>query len=154
MGYVVHAIDPRALDRIRSRKTDDFGNPFVVRVDEDGGSPLRCCLRGSNAGERIALIAYRPSAAGGPYAEVGPVFVHHEACAGWEVDGYPTAFTDRAQVFRAYDGAGRIVDARLVRPGEHDDTIAALLRDEQVARIDTRNVLYGCFMTTITRVAG
>jgi Protein of unknown function (DUF1203) len=81
------------------------------------------------------------------------VFVHHEPCAGWNETGYPLAFCDRPQVFRAYDDAGSIIDARLAEPGRHEDAIGALFANDSVARIDTRNVLYGCFMTTITRAA-
>src|SRR3954468_7748457 len=32
-----------------------------IRVDPEGGAPLRCCLRDSRPGERIALIAVTPA---------------------------------------------------------------------------------------------
>src|SRR3954452_24007357 len=67
------------LDRIRCNHHDDHGNPLVAQTAETG-LPLRCCLRLSTAGERVALISYQPSAVGGPYAEVGPVFIHVEDC--------------------------------------------------------------------------
>lgn len=146
----MHAIEPAELERRRARGQDRFGNRLVERVDEVGGAPLRCCLRDSQPGERITVMAHQPSPRGGPYAETGPVFVHADRCPGWIGRGYPPAFTDRPQVFRAYDHDGTILDARLVEPGDHEGAITELLADESVARIDTRNVLYGCFMATIT----
>src|SRR5262245_2113257 len=84
------------------------GEPVVVRTDLDG-APLRCCLRDSRPGDRVALVAVVPPGPGGAYAETGPVFVHAEACAGPEHSGYPEEWRRRTQVFRAYDAAGRIV---------------------------------------------
>jgi len=67
---------PRAdLDRIRCNGHDDFGHPSTT-LTAKAGQPLRCCLTLSTDGDQIALIAYRPSPLGGPYAEVGPVFIH------------------------------------------------------------------------------
>ncbi|GGM96261.1 DUF1203 domain-containing protein [Streptomyces fuscichromogenes] len=46
------------LDELRVR--DDAGNRPRPYPDDTGGAPLRCCLRSSTAGERIALISYAP----------------------------------------------------------------------------------------------
>ena len=104
------------LDHVRTAGLDEAGNPLVVRVEDEGGHPLRCCLRDSRPGERVLLIAYTPPGGAGPYAERGPVFVHAEACEGYaDVDVYPPGLRHRRQVVRAYDthadmgdgGAGR-----------------------------------------------
>ena len=116
----VEALPGDDLARIRRRGMDDFGNPVTVMVvDSDGGTPLRCCLREARIGERITLIAYRPSKAGGPYAEVGPVIIHADACEGYaESDRYPDGFRHRQQLLRAYSADGRIVDATIAENGE------------------------------------
>ena len=111
----VRAIDPDALSQLRRR--DDAGHPPRLMTDEDGGSPLRCCLRLSRAGERVALVSYAPlcrwaretGADPGPYDEVGPVFIHPAPCAGPDAAGYPPALTGRPRVFRAYSASGRIL---------------------------------------------
>jgi len=152
----VDAIPDADLARIRGRGTDDFGNPVVVSVvDEAGGTPLRCCLREAVPGERVALIAYRPSHIGGPYAEVGPVFIHAEACGGYTApDRYPEGFRHRQQVLRAYDAEGRIVDAVIAQDGDEAESVcAALLSRPEIAYIHSRNVLYGCYMFTVRRPA-
>ena len=150
---------PRAdLVRIRGQGVDDFGNPLATTVvDEDGadGTPLRCCLREARVGERVALIAYRPATVGGPYAEVGPVFIHAEACAGYAApDRYPDGFRRRRQVLRAYGRDGAIVDAAIAKDGdEAEELCATFLARPDVAYIHSRNVLHGCYMFTVRRPA-
>src|SRR6202022_831176 len=70
-GFRIQAITPAALRVLRQPAREGFGNAMTVSVTEEPGAPLRCCLRDAIAGERIALIAYRPFTVDGPYAEVG-----------------------------------------------------------------------------------
>ena len=128
---------------------DDAARTFI---DEDGGRPLRCCLRDSRPGERIALVAVTPEGPEGAYRETGPVFLHADGCAGPADTGYPEEFRRRTQVFRAYDHAGAIVGGTVVQPGTgQEDAAARLLADPAVAFVQTRNVIYGCYMLTIRR---
>lgn len=150
MTYDVTPIDPAHLDRVRQQGDDGHGNVLVSRA-AGGGEPLRCCLRNAGAHESIALIGYAPDGTGGGYREVGPVFVHADHCDGPAALGYPTSFTDRQQVFRAYDVSGAIAGALLVPAGDHDVAVKELFADPAVVEIHTRNVLYGCYMLRITR---
>jgi len=149
-AFRVRAIRRDELEHIRARGLDDFGNrlePFMVT---EGGAPLRCCLRDAQPGERIALIAYRPASVGGPYAEVGPVFVHAEACAGYaDVDRYPEGFRGRNQLLRAYDAQGRQVENVVVDGAAAERGIAGLLARPDVAYLHSRNVLAGCYMFAV-----
>jgi hypothetical protein len=121
-------------------------------TDEDGGAPLRCCLRDSRPGERIALVAVSPEGPRGAYLETGPVFLHADGCAGPVDAGYPEEFRRRTQVFRAYNHAGVIVGGEVVGPGTGQEEVAArLLADAEVAFLQTRNVVFGCYMLTIRR---
>ncbi len=72
------------------------------------------------------------------------MFVHADHCDGATEPGYPASFTDRQQVFRAYDDAGAIADALLVEPGDHELAVEKLFADPAAVEIHTRNVLYGC----------
>lgn len=74
--FVFDAIPRSELEKIRAAGADEAGNPLVVQVDVHGGSPLRCCLRETRAGEQVLLIAYTPPGGAGAYAERGPVFIH------------------------------------------------------------------------------
>lgn len=121
-------------------------------VDDEGGAPLRCCLRDSVPGERVALVAVTPPGPSGAYAERGPVFLHADGCSGPVTAGYPEDFRARAQVFRAYDAAGAIVGGEVVPPGDDQEAIAErLLARPGVAFLQTRNVVHGCYMLTVRR---
>jgi len=99
------------------RSADDAGNPPRLLTDTEGGSPLRCCLRATVAGEQAALVSYAPlrrwaravGADPGPYDEVGPVFIHPAPCPGPAGDGLPAALLGAPRVFRAYSARGHIL---------------------------------------------
>jgi hypothetical protein len=123
-------------------------------TEEHGGAPLRCCLRDSRPGERIALVAATPEGPRGAYRETGPVFLHAEGCTGPDGTGYPEDWRRRAQVFRAYDDGGAIVGGEVVPAGAAQEEVATrLLSDPAVAFLQTRNVVHGCYVLTIRRTA-
>jgi hypothetical protein len=149
--FTVAAIPEPTLARIRAARADDLGHELVVTA-AGGGEPLRCCLREAAAGERIGLIAYRPFAWGGVYAEVGPVFVHADDCGGYpETDGYPAGFRHRQQIFRAYGYDRTIVDSRIVEGADAEEALGELLARPDVDFVHSRNVAYGCFMFVVQR---
>jgi hypothetical protein len=162
-GIEIRAIDPTVLCELRV--LDHAGHAPRVITDERGGSPLRCCLRSSRPGERIALVSYAPLrlwaqqnlADPGPYDEVGPVFIHPETCEGPHGTGYPKDFTGTKRMFRAYRADGSILRGRLAAPGELTDEAAAsrllgeIFADPEVAVVHARAVEFGCFTFEIRR---
>ncbi|MDQ0581058.1 DUF1203 domain-containing protein [Streptomyces rishiriensis] len=149
-------IPPDVLDELRS--TDDAGRPAVPLTDEEGGAPLRCCLRRSEPGELIALVSYAPlrrwaAATGadpGAYDEQGPVFVHARACRGPVGESLP--FTGSRRTVRRYSAAGRILGGRLVEdPDGFDAAFAEAFGDPEVALVHVRAVEYGCFLYEVRR---
>jgi hypothetical protein len=151
-SYRVSAIPACILADVRTRGTDAYGNPFVPRTDEAGGAPLRCCLRESWPGERIGLMAWSPFPWSGPYAEVGPVFVHADACDGYPTsDRWPPAYRGRRQVLRAYGQSQSIVAAVVAEPDEIDAALDELLARDDVDFVHARNVAHGCWMLTVSR---
>ncbi|MFJ4813682.1 DUF1203 domain-containing protein [Streptomyces longwoodensis] len=153
--YTARALAPEVLAELRA--TDDAGRVPVPQDDEEGGAPLRCCLRHSRAGERITLVSYAPlrrwaAATGadpGPYDEQGPVFVHAEECAGPEGDGL--AFTNAHRVLRRYSADGRTLGGDLVGEGFGDAELAKAFDDPAVALVHVRAVEYGCFHYEVRR---
>jgi hypothetical protein len=153
--FMVSAIPPSELERIRARGADDLDNPLIPGVVQDGEKPpLRCCLREALPGERVVLISYRPPHPGGPYAEVGPVFVHADRCEGFSPhSGYPAGFRHRRQLFRAYGRGGEQVHNQIVEPADVDAVLAQLLSRPEVEIVHSRNVLAGCYMFAINRAS-
>ncbi|MFP8908033.1 DUF1203 domain-containing protein [Streptomyces atacamensis] len=156
-------IPPPVLERLRAE--DDAGRPALPFADGEGGAPLRCCLRLSRPGERIALVTYAPlrrwaartGADPGAYDEQGPVFVHAAECGGpgpRESLGYPFARPGVRRVLRRYDARGRIAGGLLVElPGDPGTDATAVLdaaldeafADPETALVHVRAVEYGCF---------
>jgi hypothetical protein len=151
--FRIDAIGSEYLDRIRASGVDDFGNSVVTLVNESAnGTPLRCCLREAEVGEEVVLIAYQPAQLGGPYKEVGPVFIHAKRCDGYEAPGsYPEGFRHRQLLFRAYDITGTQVDNKIANGNDAEVAISDLFAMSHVADVHARNVLAGCFMFKVQR---
>ena len=140
------AIPAAELAEIRAAGRDEAGNSLTVQAD-NGGSPVRCCLRETRPGERVMLIAYTPPGTAGAYAERGPVFVHADPCEGYPAPRrYPPGLRHRMQVVRAYDRQGRIADGVLAADGlQAEAVIAEMLARPDAGLVHLRNVGYGCY---------
>jgi hypothetical protein len=152
-SFFISALPADDLARIRASGIDDFDNVLVPFVDEDGGAPLRCCLRESTPGELIVLLAYRPFPWAGPYAEVGPVFCHAQECEGYKTtDLYPEGFAHRRQLLRAYDRDHRICEGLQAKDGlQAQNLLKGLLSLDEVDFVHSRNVEWGCYMFSASR---
>ncbi|EYT81106.1 hypothetical protein CF54_21540 [Streptomyces sp. Tu 6176] len=158
MVHRARAIEPGVLSRLRER--DDAGRPAVPFTDPEGGAPLRCCLRRSEPGERLALVSYAPlrrwaartGADPGAYDEQGPVFVHAGECAGPDA-AERLPLTHARRVLRRYGAEGRILGGALVEPGagRFDAALTEAFDDPAVALVHVRAVEYGCFLYEVRR---
>ncbi|MBT2391030.1 DUF1203 domain-containing protein [Streptomyces sp. ISL-1] len=161
--WTARPIEPTALKQLRD--TDDAGRPCLPYTDTEGGEVLRCCLRRSGTGERIALVSYAPLrrwaaqtwAKPGAYDEQGPVFIHADECEGpVEQDGYPFARPGALRTLRRYDAEGRISGGRLLEIPEaategFDAALAEAFADPEVVLVHVRAVEYGCFQFEVRR---
>ena len=148
--------------------SDDSGRPPVLLTDDEGGAPLRCCLRPATPRELIALVSYAPlrrwaretGASPGPYDETGPVFVHARPCPGPAETGYPGWLAGRSRVLRGYDADGRIVRGRLIEadpdgnPVAAETALAEMFADPRVALVHGRALEFGCFTFEARRAPG
>ncbi|MDO0933168.1 DUF1203 domain-containing protein [Streptomyces sp. DG2A-72] len=152
--YIARPIEAPVLKELRS--ADDQGREMVPVTDEEGGAPLRCCLRHSEPGERIALVSYAPlrrwaartGAAPGAYDEQGPVFVHAGECPGPEDDALP--FTNSRRALRRYSAEGHILGGELVER-DFETALTNAFDDPAVALVHVRAVEYGCFYYEVRR---
>jgi len=166
-------IPPTALDELR--EIDDAGRPVrPYTAHESGvpidsvGSPLRCCLRAIEPGERVALVSYAPlrrwaketGAEPGAYDEAGPVFIHADECGGPPAaQGYPFARPGALRTLRRYNTEGHIVGGRLFEISDDpeagfDRAFREAFADPRVALVHVRAVEYGCFQFEVRRPEG
>ena len=145
----VIAIDLGRLDSIRRAGRDEHGNELVANPAE-GWEPLRCCLRVARADEQIALISYSPFTVRSPWAEVGPVFIHAEACEGHPSAGeLPGELRSGPRILRTYyaDESLDYDDITFVRAdNDVEPAIRELLARPQVAAVHVRAAASQCFI--------
>ncbi|MFD9412912.1 DUF1203 domain-containing protein [Streptomyces sp. NPDC059989] len=156
-------IGEAALKELRTR--DDAGREPAPYTDDEGGAPLRCCLRPSAVAERIALVSYAPlrrwaaatGAEPGAYDEQGPVFIHAEDCGGAaDGPGYPFAPAGLQRIARRYSARGHILGGRVLALGEDPDAVIGQALDEafadpEVALVHLRAAEFGCFLYEVRR---
>jgi hypothetical protein len=152
---VIHytPIPANRLNAMRAAGEDELGNKWRLKVAE-GWEPLRCCFQAARAGEEIALICYSPWAEPSPWMEAGPVFVHHEECAGYaETDQYPELFRHNKAILNPFDHSGARAYDHITFLNPEDDHIAAtehILNQPEVAFLHARSGNAGCFHFLIT----
>jgi hypothetical protein len=150
MMYRYDALAGELVARVRNELRDDHGNTLHVQTSASP-APCRSCLRIAPASSRLILFAYRPFVMGGPYAEVGPVFVHAEWCEPYRANAFPEDFRARTLVFRAYDACGAIRDAVLADGVDAEDALGRLFADDAVRFVHVRNPAWGCFDFAVFR---
>ncbi len=153
----VVGLDRRQLDEFWKTRLDHAGNTAEPFIDDSGGWPLRCCLRDSQPGDDLVIVAWSPFPWRGPYAEIGPVVLHSRPCEPPAGDGeVPPQFRRRRQILRPYDQDRRIAYEH-IRLLEADDDLEAaiheLLAIDEIVVVHARNVLSGCYSFTIERSA-
>ena len=150
--FSISAIPTDVAARIRTTLVDDFGNQLVARAVDS--APCRHCLRITKPGEDLIVFAYQPFTSVGPYAEVGPVFVHAAPCEAYaHRDSFPEDFRKRILTMRGYNAEGTIETAELSDAGNPEATIERLFSNERLSFIHVRNPAWGCYDFRIDRVS-
>jgi hypothetical protein len=125
------------------------------RISDGDGIPCRHCLRELPAGAAYLVLAHRPFPAPQPYAEIGPIFLHAEACPRYAAEHeMPQMFRGWERLWlRGYGRDDRIVygTGRIVPTGELSAASAALLADPRIAYIHVRSAGNGCYQARIER---
>ncbi|MEV4318310.1 DUF1203 domain-containing protein [Actinocrispum sp. NPDC049592] len=150
------AIPADRLAAMRAAGMDEHGNKWQLRSAE-GWEPLRCCLERAEQDEDIALICYTPWTEPSPWLEAGPIFVHHNECAGYQTpDQYPPLFAHNKAILNPFDHTGaRAYDhiTFLAPADDHEEAAHKILNEPEVAHIHARSQEAGCFHFLITKHA-
>jgi len=142
MNYRIIPVPAEFAHRIRTTLRDDAGNALSVWTSDSHGNPCRSCLRVTHPGERLILCAYTPFESTGPYVESGPIFIHADACDGYD----PSAgSTER--------GILSIVAAEVAPAGAAAPALARLFGDPRASFVHARNPSWGCYDFRLERPA-
>jgi Protein of unknown function (DUF1203) len=142
-------ISTEIAEEARRTRLDRFGHRLQVTKEL---APCRLCLRIAKEPEDFILLSYQPLSVTGPYAEIGPIFVHADSCKPYaEQTTFPQDFAGRPLVLRAYGRQGEIVDALVAEPGEAPQRAAELLSSQRIIEIHVRHISYACFDFKIVR---
>ncbi len=148
--FAIVPLPTNLANQIRGTLTDQFGNRLAVW--ESDPVPCRLCLQLTEPGEAVILFAYRPFDFTGPYAEVGPIFVHARPCERYANPGvFPPDFATRVLTMRGYNSDGRIETATLSESGHPEAAIRELFANVRVQFIHVRNPAWGCYDFRVER---
>jgi hypothetical protein len=99
----------------------------------------------------MILVPYQAVAAGRPYSESGPIFVHETECERYaNAETYPAAFRN-GRVFRAYNASRDMIDAVIVNGDAPEAVIEKLLGNPETRFIHARSVTRGCYTFAVER---
>jgi hypothetical protein len=141
----------RALQR---GQPDANGQPPEHHISDGHGVPCRHCLDQVKAGEPYLILAHRPFPAPQPYAEMGPIFLHADACQRHPGSArIPPMLRSAQYLVRGYDSNDRIVygSGQIVPTAHIPEVAAGMLRDDRVAYVHVRSASNNCYQCRIER---
>ena len=154
---------PTDVVRAYQNGTPDANNqPPEQHISTGSGTPCRHCLHPIAAGEPYLVLAHRPFPALQPYAEVGPIFIHAQACSRYEdvegeveVEGetavIPPILESEQYIVRGYNSQDRIIygTGQIVETANIPQYAAQLLTRDDVAYLHIRSATNNCFQCQI-----
>ena len=148
------ALETEVVRRLREGAPDANGQVPERRIAESGGLPCRHCMTQIGVGEPYLTLAHRPFPAPQPYAEVGPIFLHAEACPRGGGDAAVPLFLESpTYIVRGYGRDDRIVygTGRVTATDAISETAAKLLGDAKIAYVHVRSASNNCYHCRIER---
>jgi hypothetical protein len=155
MSFIISGLDPKQFEHLRGASDEELAALHIERTSADGpGFPDRITLRDLPAGARVLLLNYEHQPASTPYRASHAIFIgEDEREAALYRDEIPQALRDRTLSLRAFDAAGRMVDAVLIDGKTAGAAIERLLANADVAYVHAHYATRGCYAALIERPA-
>lgn len=154
ISYRAVPIPTAAAEAVWAHHVDAYGNALERRiVRSHPGTPCRHCLADVGVGEAYFALAYSAFANPGAYSEVGPIFLHADACASFDrsLNRIPDIVRIRTVAIRGYNAANEIEAAELVEGADAERLVRTMLGDATIAYLHARTARYGCYLCRIER---
>lgn len=147
---------PTAIVRAYQNGAPDANNQRPERhIAQETGLPCRHCLREIEVSEPYLILAHRPFPDVQPYAELGPIFLHAEACERHaETTDAPAMFLSWERLLiRGYNAQNRIIygTGEVVAPSQIVAAAEQLFARPELAYIHMRSATNNCYQCRIER---
>jgi hypothetical protein len=150
-NFRVVPLPTKVAEAARARAGEGAPDHEILTTEQAGAYPCRHCLRWARPGEQVVLFPYASIPAGRPYSEVGPIFVHAQACPRYEsTEQYPADFRN-GRVIRAYNRKPDMIAAEAVVDGEPEAVIEKLFGNPETEFLQARSADRSCYTFRIER---
>ena len=155
MSYSIAGLPVEPFQAFFGLPDEELARHHIVRMTADSpvGFPCRVLLKDARVGETLLLLNHEYQPAETPYRGRHAIFVNEAARApGKFVDQVPAVLAVRKAIsLRAFDAAGMMIDADVVRGAEVEPLILRLFDNPRTAYIHAHNAGRGCFAARIDR---
>jgi hypothetical protein len=146
------ALETAVVRALQEGQCDANGQAPERAVSDGNSVPCRHCLQHVERGAAYLILAHRPFPAPQPYAEVGPIFLHAEACPR-RPDGsaLPAMLRSPQYLIRGYGNDNRIVygSGRIVATCDIPKAAEEMFADERIRYIHVRSASNNCYQCRI-----
>jgi hypothetical protein len=155
MSFQVKGLPAATFKSLFRLSDKELADRAAVRVTADRrpGFPCRVSLCDAQIGETLLLVNYEHLSVATPYRSRHAIFVRENATeAQLAVGELPEVLLTRLLSLRAFDNAGMMLDADVMRGCELAVEIERMLGSERVKFLHVHNAKPGCFAARIERV--
>ncbi len=154
MSFRIQGLDPSQFAHFNGRSDAELKCLGAKRyvVDAKPGFPDRIALRDLEIGERAILLNYEHQPADTPYRARHAIFVREGADRALDlVDSLPDVIRVRPISLRAFNAAGKMLDADLADGADLVPVIEHFLSNPEVAYLHAHFARRGCYAARIIR---
>ncbi len=151
--FVVKALPQEVATYVRENGRDPIWGHAAVTEPATGFGPCRLCLHTFHEGEEMRMLFTHDSFAGvAEFPQPGPVYIHKDACDGYDGDGFPPDLRQLELTFEGVApgprGSSRS-SARTAKASTARSRACSSL--PEVDYVNVRNTEAGCFVARIDR---
>lgn len=148
------ALETSIVRALQDGQPDANGQLPERHLSNGNGIPCRHCLSQVKASDAYLILAHRPFPVPQPYAEVGPIFLHAQACQRYPGGADVPPMLGSAQyLIRGYDNNDRIVygSGQIMATARIPEAAADMMLDDRIAYIHVRSASNNCYQCRIDR---
>ena len=143
------ALPTETVAHYRAGGADANGQVPERHIASGGGNPCRHCMDMIADGDEMLILAHRPFPEAQPYAEIGPILLHADACERWEKDSaeIPPFLESPGYIVRGYSADNRIVygTGRVIATPDIPERADTILDRDDIAFVHVRSAANNCF---------